>query len=173
MSLLLGALACAALAGDIDPSSIRAVGDGAQSITVLITDLDGRVKPRVEHLGQGLSVDAQPIGEGTQAATLRVEPRRFAHLQVTDTASTPPTVLYSGLLTLPDQDAELVAFRYRSWTAQGRTRTRLSRVPLVPYTRTDLDWGDQPVVIASGVWGGLVLLYAGLMAGLFLARRRT
>ena len=122
MSLLLGALLGAAMAGDIDPSAIRAVGEGAQSITVLITDLDGHVKPRVEHLGQGLSVDAQPIDEGTQAATLRLEPRRFAHLQVTDTATTPPAVLYSGLLTLPDQDAELVAFRYRAWTAQGRTR---------------------------------------------------
>ncbi|MCB9764586.1 MAG: hypothetical protein H6739_32730 [Alphaproteobacteria bacterium] len=162
-----------ALAADIDLAQAPVVGDGPQSITVVLTDLPGHVRPEVQHLGLGLSVDARGIGQDARAGTIRGEPRRFAHIQVVDKAKTPPAVLYSGLAVLPDQNREVMAFKYREWTdGRGQPQQMLTRVPLVPYTRVEFARDEVPVVLIGGVWATLALLYAVAMAVLFTLKRR-
>ncbi|MCB9745163.1 MAG: hypothetical protein H6740_21420 [Alphaproteobacteria bacterium] len=172
--LLLALGVGSALATTIDLAHAPRVGDGPQQISVVLTELSGEVRPRVQHLGLDLQVDAGNVGEGARAATLLAEPRRFAHLQIVDAAQAPPVVLFSGLITLADQDRNMVAFRYKEWTTPNGVKNQLlTRVPLVPYTRVDVARDEGPIIATGAAWAVIVLVYVAVMVGLFLVRRRT
>lgn len=173
MSLALALAASAALAAEIDLQQLRATGTGAQSITVVLTEVPGPVKPRIVLETQGISLDPAPIGEGMYAGTIKAEPRRFAHITVLDTGVSPPESLYSGLVTLPDQDHEILAYRYRTWLFGQKQRREVLRVPLVPYTRIGMGMNENVWIHTAGAWAALGLLYAVAITALSLMRRRA
>lgn len=173
MSLWLAAAVSTALAAEIDLRQLKSTGTGAQSITVVLTEVPGPVRPRIVLESQNISLDPAPIGEGMWAGTIKAEPRRFAHLTVLDTGVTPPESLYSGLVTLPDQDHEILAYKYRTWLFNKDQRREMLRVPLVPYTRIGMGMNENVWIHTAGAWAALGLAYATAMAALSLLRRRV
>lgn len=172
MSLLCLAVS-ASLAAEIDLRQLRSAGAGEQAITIVLTEVPGPVKPRIVLETQNISLDPAPIGEGMYAGTIKADPRRFAHISVLDTGVTPPESLYSGLVTLPDQDHEILAYRYRTWLFGKEQRREILRVPLVPYTRIGMGMNENVWIHTAGVWAALGLAYAATITALSLLRRRV
>jgi hypothetical protein len=160
--LLLAALS--APAGAVDLSDAPSAGEGAQSITLLLRDTPPGVAPRAVYGDD--AVNLEPIGSAVHAGTLRAPPARVAAIQVLDVGTDPPTLLYDGMIALPDQRRSVLAFRFPPATPEAPPARTLERVPLA------IEMGDTvaldqrvPFLVGMG-WGLLVLLYVAALAGI-------
>lgn len=153
-----------ALAGQPSIADGPVVGEGAQEITVLMTGIQPGSRFDAKMNGQELTLTDPGIG--VHLGTFKSDPKRSAHLVISDVRGQEKREVYDGLVFLTDQYHESIAFRYEDATK------RAFRIPAAPSANVELALNqDFNYLIAFG-WGGLSLGYLGVMA-LFFRRRNA
>ncbi len=141
------------------------IGTGEQELILLLTGAQRDVRILVERPGMG-TIQLRDPGRGYLSGVFRGEPARVAQLTIMEERPDASTVLFDGMVMLPDTRSNHVAFKFLVTDDKRRVR----RLPVAPSSAIDLALDQRiPFIVAFG-WGALVLLYVLGISWLWIVR---